>query len=79
VRSFRWDGTDDDGKTMPDGTYTFSVQAIDGTGSAVTATTSVTGTVVGVNFKDGLTRLILNNGNEVSLSNVTEIYQQGGA
>jgi len=78
-QSFCWDGTGDDGLHLPDGDYTFSVTAVDGNGENVEVETSVTGTVTGITFDSGVTYLVLDNGMQVSLGEIMEVYQQGGA
>ena len=78
-QSFTWDGTDDSGKALASGTYTFSVTATDQGGNLINADTSTTALVTGVEFDDGLTYLVLDNGMKVALSDIMEIHEQGGA
>jgi flagellar basal-body rod modification protein FlgD len=48
--SFAWDGKDNNGATLPAGTYTFAVTGTTAAGASVTATTYTTGLVSGVSF-----------------------------
>lgn len=52
-RSFNWDGTSDDGTTVPAGTYTFKVNATDAAGAEVAVTHLMRGTVDRVTFSQG--------------------------
>lgn len=52
-----WNGLDYLGGQVPDGTYTYEVSAVDEAGNTVTATTFASGTVTGVNYKDGVAYL----------------------
>jgi len=67
-----WDGTDDNGNTVPDGAYTVEIQAVGTNGNAVEATPLIKGTVTGATFEDGLTYLLIGE-NAIPLSNVTKI------
>lgn len=71
--SFVWDGKDSLGHQMPAGTYTFEVQAKDPTGNSVAALTNSSGTVTGVDFRDGNTYLVLNGGRNINLSEIQSI------
>ena len=53
MQTIGWDGKDQQGTALPDGTYTFQVSATDQSGKAVSATTYQTGTVDGVSFQNG--------------------------
>jgi flagellar basal-body rod modification protein FlgD len=70
---FTWDGLDDDGKPLPPGEYTFSVGASDADGNILIAKTQSVHEVRSVSFKNGFPELILDNGDTVSLANVTEV------
>jgi flagellar basal-body rod modification protein FlgD len=76
AHTFSWNGKDANGNTLPAGSYTFSVAAVDGAGQAVSATTSSRATVTGVSFANNVTYLELDNGTKVQLGDVQEI---GGA
>ena len=45
-----WDGRDANGQTVPKGTYTLDVKAVDGQGNAVNVTKDVSGVVRSVSF-----------------------------
>jgi flagellar basal-body rod modification protein FlgD len=48
--TFSWNGQDNNGNQLPDGTYTLSVSATDSTGAAITTAVSSSGTVTEVNL-----------------------------
>jgi flagellar basal-body rod modification protein FlgD len=56
-----WDGRDQSGKAVPDGDYSFQVQAVDEQGSPVSSQTYVTGEVTGVRYQNGKSFLLLGN------------------
>ncbi|MDL2322274.1 hypothetical protein LJC47_08035, partial [Desulfosarcina sp. OttesenSCG-928-B08] len=58
-QAVQWDGKSSNGDQVDDGVYTFSVMAVDAAGSAVSATSYVTGTVTGVDYASGETLLLL--------------------
>lgn len=70
--TFVWDGRNDQGVAQPDGTYTIRVSATDDDDQAVTATTSIVGTVTGIETLDGVQTLIVG-GLEVPLTSVTSV------
>jgi flagellar basal-body rod modification protein FlgD len=65
-----WDGKDDQGNALEDGTYSFSVAAKDSDGAAVDATTAIAGTVQGVTVENGVVVLDLGNGQLVKVTDV---------
>ena len=70
THTLSWNGTDSSGSTANAGDYTLTVAATDGSGNTVTTTTSIVGTVTGVDTSSGSTVLSLGDVN-VALSNVT--------
>lgn len=72
-----WDGTDSEGKRVPEGTYTFTVNAKDADGGAVAATTLVQGLVESVRYADGQVLLRVD-GRDVALSAVLSLANDGG-
>lgn len=67
-----WDGKDDQGNQLADGSYSVTVNATDSNGKSVTATSSSYIKVDAVLFKDG-TVYILSGGKQYSLSDVSEV------
>ena len=57
MNSESFDGNDASGNPLPAGTYTFQVQAADGKGNAIQATTFETGTVTGIDSSSGVVTL----------------------
>jgi len=68
-----WDGTDQNGQTMPAGTYYFSVAAKDVQGKDVASTLSSLATVSGVRMEEGAAKLVIGS-RTVDTSNVLEYY-----
>lgn len=54
-----WDGKDNNGKQLDDGTYTIKVTAKDDAGNEIKVTTSTVGIVTSVDTKDGVNTLSL--------------------
>ena len=69
-----WDGRDDDGNTLPDGTYSYTVSAGGPEGSAVIVNSYVTGKVTEVVFNDGNVSLMVG-GQGVGISDVIKIKE----
>jgi flagellar basal-body rod modification protein FlgD len=65
-----WDGKDQSGTTLPDGTYFFQVSAVDSKGQAVSATTFRVGTLQGVSYENGTAYFDLG-GEKITLSKIT--------
>ncbi|MEW6669168.1 MAG: flagellar hook capping FlgD N-terminal domain-containing protein [Thermodesulfobacteriota bacterium] len=51
AQSFEWDGLDGSGNAMEPGVYTFQISALTESGALVTASTSISGTVTGVDLE----------------------------
>ena len=75
VNHYSWDGKDDLGNTLPDGSYTFEIEALDGLGNPVNAVASSSGYVTGVAFEDSMTYLVLDGIRKVYLSDVKSIQE----
>ncbi len=70
---YQWNGKDDDGAAVSDGSYAIAIAGVDANGAEVTASTTVSGVVSGVAVKNGTVMLSLKDGREVSLSNVSSV------
>lgn len=70
-----WDGTDNAGKTVPDGLYTFEVLAADVNQDPVEVKTFLTGNVDRVIFKNNTPYLLTGN-SEVPLENVVSVSKK---
>jgi flagellar basal-body rod modification protein FlgD len=69
-----WDGRDKNGMSLAAGQYTFSVDAVNGAGKSVSASTLLFGTVTGISFENGKTYLSINNGTtKIQLGDIREI------
>ena len=67
-----WQGLDDLGNPLPEGTYQFTVAATDRTGAPVEANTFLRGIVEGVEF-DGNNALLMVGGKPVNLTSVLSV------
>ncbi len=76
-QSVLWDGRDSSGNTLPDGQYSFSIEAFDASGNQVSAETMTFGTVTGITFENNLTYLIIDERVKVQLSDIQEIKGGG--
>jgi flagellar basal-body rod modification protein FlgD len=74
-----WDGKNDDGVPVEDGSYTFEVHATDTDGEDVASSTYSKQTVTGVTYEDGFPRLLLQGGGSTTLGNVKEVTTQNDA
>jgi flagellar basal-body rod modification protein FlgD len=71
---FAWDGNDDAGNPLPNGTYRFVAKAV-ALGKNVTPTVSTLATITGVSQQPDKTMLLqVTGGKTVKLSDVTKIY-----
>jgi flagellar basal-body rod modification protein FlgD len=71
-----WDGKDDQGKSVPDGTYTVKASATDANGKAVGVTVYQTGTVTGVKYEGGVAYLLIGE-QKVQMGQVLQVYGSG--
>lgn len=71
-QSLTWDGTDDNGKRVSDGSYSFEVQAVDSSGTTFTGTPFYEDTVTSVNFGNGTAYLTAGN-RDISVGNVLKV------
>ncbi len=72
LQNIGWNGKNQQGMTLPDGTYTFKVLAADQKGQSVTATTYLLGTVDGVSFQNGAAVYQVG-GNNINFSDILAI------
>ena len=71
-----WDGRDSNGTAVADGSYTFTVMAMNADGAIVSSNSYTTGVVTGVDYKTGGTNLLIND-REVPISSVIRIEETG--
>ena len=70
-----WDGRDNNGDLVDDGTYSFEITAYDTEGQPINATSIISGVVSGVTFDSENQPWLLLNGLVVSMSQIMEINQ----
>ena len=72
-----WDGLDNSNTKVSDGTYTFSVQATDSSGSALDVTSTVSGTAYSYHLDSNSPYLVLDGpgGLKIPTGNVMEVMQ----
>ena len=73
-QSVEWDGTDNEGNTLPNGKYKYEVMAVDVNGDKVQTVTYISERVTGVTFKDGVTYLMAG-GMEIPIGDVIEVTE----
>lgn len=72
-----FDGLDDEGNTLPAGTYTFEVTAKDAAGADVGVRERSSGVVQSITFDSGYPQLLLEDGRMVALGQVMEVTETG--
>lgn len=72
MHSIAWDGTDQYGATVGDGSYAFSVMAVDADGNSVSTTSYISGKVTGVDYQSGETMLLIGD-QEVSIASLIRV------
>lgn len=70
---FAWDGKDSSGKAIPDGSYTFEVSAVNGTGVAIATRTLNETLVTGILFENGTSYVVTEDEDIIDLRNITSI------
>lgn len=70
-----WDGRDDLGNKLPEGPYTFDVEATDIEGSPVESVTRSSGYVTGIDFEEGVTYVVLDSIRRVNLNDIKSIEE----
>ena len=68
----QWDGRIAEGLQAPDGTYSFTVMAMNADGSPIDVATYTTGIVTGVDYTTGDTNLLINN-RQIPIASVVRI------
>jgi len=68
-----WDGKNEEGAPLPDGTYTVRLSAVDADGNAVSVLPRVSGVVRALRFDAGNPVLTLDTGAEVPIEAVSEV------
>lgn len=68
-----WDFTDNEGNSVPEGNYTFKVEATDAESNPISNSTFVLGKIDGVKYTSEGTMLVVN-GLEYYISDILEIY-----
>ena len=71
-QTLTWDGKNQNGESVPDGTYLFQVSAVDEKGQSIPVNSWIANTVSGVTIENGVTYLMCGS-NKISLSDVTAI------
>jgi flagellar basal-body rod modification protein FlgD len=69
-----WDGENENGSRVGNGSYTFSVEAENAEGESIKSTTLITGYVEGVSYSDGAAYLIVD-GRKIIFGNILEINE----
>jgi flagellar basal-body rod modification protein FlgD len=70
--SFAWDGKDNNGNALPDGSYKLTVNATASDGSAVTTSVASAGTVSQIDMTSGTPQLVIGN-MEVGLADIAAV------
>lgn len=73
-QSIEWDGADDEGNRLSEGSFTFEVMANDANGQEVAAETFMVNNVTGVTFEQGVTYLLAGD-LKIAVSNVVEVRE----
>ncbi len=74
IENFTWNGTNNNGDALPEGTYEIRVDALDGQDNALEATTVVTGRVGGIETQNGTTFLLVGE-RAVSVGNIIKVSE----
>ena len=71
-QKFSWDGLNQSGQRVPDGTYSFKVKALDSRGDPISVSTGMMGVVTGISFENGITYVNIGS-DKVTLSSIFAI------
>lgn len=73
VHSYTWDGTDDSGAAVPEGSYTFSLSATASSGASMDVDALEYATVYGVSTLNGVSQLNIGLAGNITLDQVKQI------
>jgi flagellar basal-body rod modification protein FlgD len=73
ANNYVWDGKDSSGNKMPDGSYTYKVEAADASGKPVEVATTSRGQVTGVAFENNTTYIVIDGKIKLKLNEILEI------
>lgn len=73
ANNYVWDGKDSSGNKMPDGGYSFKVEALDASGKPVEVTNTSKGVVTGITFENNTTYLVIDGKTKLKLNEILEI------
>ncbi len=73
-----WDGRDDTGALVDDGTYTFEITARDENGLYISSNTYISGEVTGITYQNGQPYLMIGDRIISNSSNIIEVTQTTG-
>jgi flagellar basal-body rod modification protein FlgD len=71
-----WNGCDNNGNPLPQGSYAVALSATDASGNTVTTSTQNTGVVTSVSFANGYPQLVIG-GQDISLTSVVQVMAPG--
>ncbi len=74
-QSYQWDGKDDKGNLLPNGNYKVGFSALNASGTAMMATTSVSGIVTGLTNESGTYMLKLRDGRSVAFAGIQGVVE----
>jgi len=73
ANNYVWDGKDASGNKMPDGSYSFKIEASDASGKPVEVTTISRGQVTGIAFENNTTYIVIDGKIKLQLNEILEI------
>jgi flagellar basal-body rod modification protein FlgD len=73
VHQFNWNGQDNNGNQLDDGTYTLTVTAKASDGSGITTSVASAGVVSEIDMTSGTPQLLLNGGMEIGLGDIANV------
>lgn len=76
-RTLAWDGKDNNGKQMPDGLYTYKVDALTASGASVGVERRASGKVTGLEFESGRAAITVSGHAIKYVSDIIQVYDSG--